>query len=62
MSEKTVGEVMSRAAWRHDYIAGKIQKRKRQEENKTMVVFLYVDFITDQKTPLKVCLKLNFLK
>ena len=40
MSEKTVGEVMSRAALRHDYMAGKRQKRKRQEENKTMVVFL----------------------
>ena len=53
MSEKTtyIGEVMSRAAWRHDYMARKIQKRKRQEENKTMVVFLYVDFITDQNTP-----------
>ena len=36
MSEKTtyIGEVMSRAAWRHDYMAGKRQKRKRQEKTK----------------------------
>ena len=55
MSEKTtyIGEVMSRAAWRHDYIYGREKTEKEETRRKQNYGGILIDFITDQNTQLR---------